>query len=255
MQTEFHKYHGAGNDFIIIDDRENLFDKKNQAFIQKLCSRRFGIGADGLILLENDSESDFRMVYFNADGNESSMCGNGGRCIVAFAKKLDIISGKTKFIAIDGLHYAEIDDNNYVKLQMKDVETINNIDGDFVSDTGSPHYVKIVKEHTTNFVEEAKTIRNSQEYQAKGINVNFITINDRFIDIRTFERGVENETLACGTGCVAAALSVMELQNNTNKVLLKTKGGNIEVTATKTDKGYQNVYLYGPTEFVFAGVL
>ena len=252
MHTKFYKYHGTGNDFIIIDNRDLHFDSKNQNMIAKMCHRRFGIGADGLILLENDIDTDFKMVYFNADGKESTMCGNGGRCIVAFAKKIEIITNKTSFIAIDGLHHAEINDNFEVNLQMKNVDEIENIDNDFVLDTGSPHYVKFVEKLPIEFVEEAKTIRNNSRFKNEGINVNFIEkITDNKVNIRTFERGVEDETYACGTGCVAAALSLMKLKNNEQKIHLITKGGNISVSANKNNSGFENIWLFGPTKFVF----
>jgi len=255
MQYDFYKYHGAGNDFIIIDNRKFFFDKKNKSYIENICNRRTGVGADGLILLENDSNGDFKMVYFNADGNESTMCGNGGRCIVAFAKKMNIINKETSFEAIDGLHYATIDDKNNVNLQMKDIDIIENTYTDFVLDTGSPHYVKVVDEFTKDFVELARNIRNSKRFKKEGINVNFIKVNENKVTIRTFERGVEDETLACGTGCVAAAISVMEINKTTKDIHLNAKGGELKVSATKDKKGYKNIWLYGPTAFVFKGTL
>jgi len=124
MKTTFYKYHGTGNDFIFIDNRQNTFPKDNTQLIEKLCDRRFGIGADGLILLENDDQTDFRMVYFNSDGNQSSMCGNGGRCLVAFAKSLNVIADSATFIATDGLHHAAVLENGIVSLQMKDVDAV-----------------------------------------------------------------------------------------------------------------------------------
>lgn len=253
MKITFNKYHGAGNDFVMIDNRNLFFDKNDTDLIAKICNRRIGIGADGLILLENDSSTDFKMVYYNADGNESTMCGNGGRCLVAFAKSLGIIKDKTSFVAIDGLHHATIDENQNVNLQMKDVDFIEEVNNDFVLDTGSPHYVKIVSEYSDNFVSEARNIRNSDRFKKEGINVNFIKVSDNNLEIRTFERGVEDETLACGTGCVAASLSVMKLNSKINNVNLKAMGGNIKVTADRTETGFKNVWLWGPTAVVFKG--
>lgn len=255
MKTSFNKYHGTGNDFIMIDNRALTFDKKNQVLIEKMCSRRFGIGADGLILLENDSTYDFKMVYFNADGNESTMCGNGGRCIVAFAKQLDIIKNEAKFMAIDGFHSATINENNEVNLQMKDVSEITLFQKDFVLDTGSPHYVKMISNFTENFISEARAIRNSETFKKEGINVNFVKVLDKNnLEIRTFERGVEDETYACGTGCVASALSFMSQNSEYKNVFLSTKGGPIKVSADFKNGVYQNVFLFGPTAFVYSGI-
>lgn len=249
---ECYKYHGAGNDFVIIDNRTLFFDKKNAKAIQMLCDRRFGIGADGLILLENDTESDFKMVYFNADGYESTMCGNGGRCIVAFAKKINIIKQKTQFMAIDGVHFAEIDDLNQVNLQMKAVDEIEVYQDDFILDTGSPHYVKHVSFLEDDFVAKAKAIRHQNRFDQAGINVNFVEkIDENTLKIRTFERGVEDETLACGTGCVAAALSTMPINDGTYQRTLLAKGGVLKVSATKKGPHFTNVWLWGPTAFVF----
>ncbi len=255
MKTSFYKYHGAGNDFIMIDNRDLSFDKKNTSFINEICNRRTGIGADGVIILENDDNADFRMIYFNADGNESTMCGNGGRCIVAFAKKLEIINEAAIFIAIDGLHLATIGNNNNVNLQMTNVSIVETIGKDFVLDTGSPHYVKIVENFSDNFVSDARKIRNSNRFKEEGINVNFIIVKDNKIEIRTFERGVEDETLACGTGCVAAAISVMSNDNNITKVYLKALGGNLEVKAECNNNRFENIWLFGPTSFVYKGFM
>lgn len=255
MKISFYKYHGTGNDFIMIDNRSLKFDKKNQSLIEKMCSRRFGIGADGLILLENDDTLDFKMVYFNADGNESTMCGNGGRCIVAFAKKLELIQNEAKFYAIDGFHQASINENGEVNLQMKDVSEIELLNQDFILDTGSPHYVKIISEFASDFVHQARQIRNSNRFKQEGINVNFIKVLDEnHLAIRTFERGVEDETYACGTGCVASALSIMHKNNKTQEINLDTKGGPIKVNAQLENGTYTNIWLWGPTIFVYSGI-
>jgi len=249
----FYKYHGAGNDFIIIDDRNKKFPSTDDKLINHLCDRRFGIGADGLMLLQNELNYDFRMVYFNADGNESTMCGNGGRCIVHFAKHLDIIKNKTKFIAIDGEHLAEIDEEN-VNLQMIDVNSFDKIGDDFWLDTGSPHYIQFVNDlENFDVFGKGKAIRNSERFVKEGTNVNFIEkIADNEIAIRTYERGVEDETLACGTGVTAASI-VYGMQNNLNHIKVKAVGGNLEVRFNKLNNKFTNVWLKGPAEMVFEG--
>src|SRR5690606_3669721 len=207
---KFYKYQGTGNDFVMIDNRTNFFPKNDSELIAKICDRRFGIGADGLILLENDNSTDFKMVYYNSDGNESSMCGNGGRCLVAFAKKMNAITNETTFIATDGLHHATVLENGIVSLQMKDVEEIN-IHSDYIFlNTGSPHHVTFVDdlEHFDVATNGAK-IRYSDLYGKAGSNVNFVKqISENHFAVRTYERGVEDETLSCGTGVTAVAIAM-----------------------------------------------
>ena len=255
MKYTFYKYQGTGNDFVILDNRQDLFNKNNTKLIEQLCDRRFGIGADGLILLENDKNADFKMIYFNADGNESSMCGNGGRCIVAFAKLLNIIENKTTFNAIDGLHHATIE-NEIVKLQMQDVTTINASKNFVFLNTGSPHHVQLQNElDTFNVKEEGAKIRYSNTYCKVGTNVNFVTKNsDNIFKIRTYERGVEDETLSCGTGVTAVALAMHYIgETEKNVITLQTQGGDLQVSFTKNNLGYTNIWLIGPTKQVFKG--
>ena len=249
---EFYKYQGTGNDFVMIDNRDEEFTK-DKSVIEKLCDRRFGIGGDGLILLENDSNSDFKMVYYKSDGNESTMCGNGGRCIVAFANFLDIFEDKTTFNAIDGLHEAEISNGN-IKLKMIDVNVIQ-LDGEnSVLNTGSPHFVKFVNNIKDYEVyKNGNEIRNSATYKQEGINVNFAEeISDNEIFVRTYERGVEDETFSCGTGATAAALVYLK-DKNQNSVAIKVLGGNLKVYAEQVGENFQNIWLEGPAKQVFKG--
>jgi len=251
---EFYKYQGTGNDFVMVDNR-GLDFPKNTDYIERLCDRKFGVGADGLILLEYDDTTDFRMVYYNSDGRESTMCGNGGRCLVAFAHFLQIFDRKCTFMAIDGLHEAEINDG-IVKLKMIDVASIENDAEDAVLNTGSPHYVKVVTQLEDYDVHSnGNKIRNSATYAAEGINVNFVEIiSEKEIFVRTYERGVEHETLSCGTGVTASALSFMK-DKDINAVDVKVLGGRLKVYADKKGEGFINVWLEGPTQQVFKGII
>lgn len=254
----FFKYQGTGNDFVMIDNRANFFDKTNNGLIKHLCNRRFGIGGDGLILLENDIETDFKMMYYNADGNESTMCGNGGRCIVAFARDLGIITTNTQFNAVDGLHNAEIIQNGNVALQMIDVakDTIKkDTDYTFLF-TGSPHHIEIVEDVAkTNVYDNGKHIRYSAYYQPGGTNVNFVQqLTANHFKIRTYERGVEDETLSCGTGATAAAITMHYLGKTTaNEINIKVQGGDLKVKFDEDENSYYNVMLIGPATQVFKG--
>ncbi|NOR28303.1 MAG: diaminopimelate epimerase [Lutibacter sp.] len=255
MKIHFYKYQGTGNDFIMIDNRSLTFPKNNVKLIHKLCDRRFGIGADGLILLEPSKENDFTMVYFNADGNEGSMCGNGGRCLVAFAKQLEIITTETTFEAVDGLHFASIN-NNIVSLQMIDIDTIDIFSDYCFLNTGSPHHVNFNKNVTTlNVKIEGSKIRYGAPYFKEGTNVNFAeqTSNNSF-KVRTYERGVEDETLACGTGVTAVAIAANKTnKTNATSINIEVLGGNLEVSFEKEANTYKNVFLKGPAQLVFEG--
>lgn len=253
----FYKYQGAGNDFVLIDNRNGSFDINQHDLIVKLCDRRFGIGADGLMLLQNTEGYDFEMVYYNADGQPGSMCGNGGRCIVAFAKQLGIITEETNFLAVDGPHFAKIsEEGEWVSLQMIDVETINRDDEAYVMNTGSPHYVSIVKDVAAlNVFELGKEIRNHPNYKQEGINVNFVEDKGDHLQVRTYERGVENETYACGTGATAAALAVA-VENNMmghNSTPIKVLGGQLNIQFHYNGNRFSEVYLEGPAQLVFEG--
>ena len=251
---EFYKYQGTGNDFVMVDNRTLTFNKDTE-YIEQLCNRRFGIGADGLILLENDDSTDFKMVYYNSDGRESTMCGNGGRCLVAFAHFLKVFDSKCTFNAIDGLHEAEINDG-IVKLKMIDVDIIQNDGDDKVLNTGSPHYVKMVNDiENFDVYKNGYAIRNSENYIKEGINVNFVEqLNDDTLFVRTYERGVEDETLSCGTGVTASALSFIQ-NKELDPVNIKVLGGQLKVYAEKKDGHFTNVWLEGPAKQVFKGEL
>lgn len=253
MNIKFQKYQGAGNDFIIIDNRSHLYEFSSQ-IVEFLCNRKFGIGADGLMLLEEADGYDFRMRYFNSDGKEASLCGNGSRCIVAFARSLGLIGKTTRFIATDGEHTATIEDDN-VCLKMSDVSAIIRTDNYFFMNTGSPHYVQIVDDcFNYDVYNEGRRIRNSACFQPDGTNVNFITPTPQYISVVTYERGVENETLACGTGCVASALAVAHLRNDTkNTYDIRTKGGNLQVSFQRNGEYFHDILLKGPAKFVFQG--
>lgn len=256
MKITFYKYQGTGNDFVIIDNRDLFFPKNDTKLINFLCDRRFGIGADGLMLLENDNSSDFKMVYYNADGNESSMCGNGGRCLVAFAKQLGVINDNTTFIAVDGLHHASIDANNIVSLQMIDVDNVT-IDSQYVFlNTGSPHHVQMAEDlKKLDVKHEGAKIRYSELYGKAGSNVNFVSLTgENEFTIRTYERGVEDETLSCGTGATAVAIAMKKIGKATsNEIIIHVEGGQLKVAFEEHDNGYKNVQLIGPAQFVFKG--
>ncbi|MDX2173517.1 MAG: diaminopimelate epimerase [Bacteroidota bacterium] len=258
MPIQFYKYQGTGNDFILIDNRKNEIELLPEQ-IKLLCDRRFGIGADGLMLLELEPGADFKMIYFNSDGNPSSMCGNGGRCITAFAKQLGLITNKAKFLAVDGFHEALIDENEIVSLKMQDVKSIEIGADYFYLNTGSPHYVKIVN-NIQNFevVKHGKEIRYNSRFKEEGTNVNFVEkINDELF-VRTYERGVEDETYSCGTGVTAAALvaALEGISNSKNNCIIKTLGGNLEVTFDKVlEQNFYNIWLKGPAQKVFEGTI
>ncbi len=254
MEVTFYKYQGTGNDFIMVDNRSKTFPKNNTDIIATLCDRHFGIGADGLILLENDTVTDFKMIYFNADGNESTMCGNGGRCIVAFAYKLELFENNTTFTAIDGLHYATIK-NNIVSLQMIDVNEVDVFDKYVFTNTGSPHHVQLVNDLANYDVfSNGKKIRN-EVYGTEGSNVNFVEqLNNNTFKVRTYERGVENETLACGTGVTAVALAMHSTKKtDSSSINLPVEGGELRVSFEEKNGNYTNIFLTGPATFVFKG--
>ncbi len=258
MTLHFNKYQGTGNDFILADNRKNKYSLTSEQ-IHQLCDRRFGIGADGLMLLNEKAGFDFEMKYYNADGKDGSMCGNGGRCMTKFASQLGIQREIYRFLASDGVHEAEIDLDGIVSLKMKDVKNIGKFHGDFIVNTGSPHYVKMVTNvMNLDVFKKGYEIRHSKEFEDEGINVNFteqLSEVDKII-VRTFERGVEDETFSCGTGVTAAALVCYHNENGFNEVEVKTLGGILTVEFDRLDDSrYENIWLCGPAEKVYEGTV
>ena len=286
MTLPFYKYQGTGNDFVMIDQRETVFlTKKDTAIIQKLCDRRFGIGGDGLMFLQHRDGYDFEMIYFNADGSESTMCGNGGRCLTAFAHYLGVFKEKCTFLAIDGAHEAivkgainnaQLGNTVWVELKMIDVATEGIEQGDdyFLMNTGSPHYIVFTEDLTDiNVYENGRAIRYSERFAKDGVNVNFVEktshftdlsrvyreggVEEKGIEVATYERGVEDETFSCGTGVTAAAIAYHIKTKGANEVPIKTKGGQLSVRfkENKEKAVFEDVWLCGPATQVFSGVI
>lgn len=259
MRVEFSKYQGTGNDFVLIDNRNDIINPDNFTLIKQVCDRRFGVGGDGLMLLDKAHGFDFRMRYYNSDGKEGSMCGNGGRCIVAFAYQLGLILETARFIAIDGEHEAKIittENGIQVSLKMIDVLDIELGEDFYFLNTGSPHFVRFISKHE-NFdtFTEGKKIRYNNRFAEEGTNVNFVSFQDQDITVRTYERGVEDETYSCGTGVVASAISA-SFKTNNNQFKIRTKGGHLEVHFKKiNDRQIENIWLTGPATHVFNGTL
>ena len=260
MNLTFHKYHGTGNDFILVDDPNGEI-RLTEKMVESLCNRRFGIGADGLIIMSHLQGYDFQMIYYNADGKVSSMCGNGGRCITAFAKLLGRIDGEATFSAVDGSHRAVIAGVSpmIVKLQMNDVREIKSIDNLIYLHTGSPHVVQFVDDVAVLDVkEEGKKIRFSTPFKADGVNVNFVEKSGNQLIVRTYERGVEDETLSCGTGVVASAIAAFatnEIKAGKSEVAIRTKGGSLKVYFEKSGSTFRDVWLEGEATFVYKGLI
>ena len=257
MKINFHKYQGTGNDFVILDNRKKDYASLTASHIRHICDRRFGVGCDGLMSLNLKDGLDFEMKYYNADGRESSMCGNGGRCLVRFAYELGIHKSLYHFVASDGLHEAEIDTDETVSLKMQDVNHVSRFHGDFLLNTGSPHYVKMVSDvMNVDVFKKGRDIRYSKEFEQEGVNVNFVELlsDDDKILVRTYERGVEDETWSCGTGVTAAALICYHNENGFNDVQVKTLGGTLTVEFDRVDDNhYNNIWLSGPADKVFEG--
>jgi len=257
MKFSFEKWHGAGNDFILIDNRQMKFPAE-QKTIAQWCHRRLGIGADGLILVQNHPDFDFEMIYYNADGKLGSMCGNGGRCAVIFAKQLGIIRQSATFMAFDGVHHAVFTRDDIIKLSMNTVNDVKENESYFILDTGSPHYVKFVDSVAElDMVAEGKKIRYSKEYREKGINVNFVQVKGEELWMRTYERGVEDETLSCGTGTVAAAIAAavkLKKVSGEQSYPVHALGGDLVVYFKREAPNlFAAIYLEGPVAFVYRG--
>lgn len=257
MKIDFYKYQATGNDFVMIDNRNLSFPKNNTKLIKFLCDRRFGIGGDGLILLENHEKYDFTMVYFNSDGSTSTMCGNGGRCLVALAKQLGVIENEAHFEASDGYHYAKFE-KNLIALQMIDVTNVKHYDTHEFVYTGSPHHVQMVDDlQYFDVKNNGAKLRYSDLYDESGCNINFVAqIDTDIFSVRTYERGVEDETLSCGTGATAVAIA-MHSTNKTDskKIYINVLGGKLTISFDVENNSYKNVFLTGPAEMVFGGSL
>lgn len=258
MEIRFYKYQGTGNDFIILDNRKGQYNQLTREQVKFLCHRRFGIGADGLMLLNTHPSLDFEMKYYNSDGGESSMCGNGGRCLVKFASDMGLAQTTYHFLAIDGEHKAAIDDDGKVALKMNDVDTVTEDGHNYILNTGSPHFVTFENDVMHIDVnKKGRDIRYSSRFQDEGINVNFVEQTEEAdsIIVRTYERGVEDETYSCGTGATACALVAHHNENGFNRVEVKTKGGSLSVEYEKNGDAYKNIWLHGPAEKVFEGLI
>ncbi len=257
MKIHFYKYQGTGNDFILVDNRKGAYNDLTHEQIQKICNRRFGVGADGFMKLNEKEGYDFEMVYYNADGREGSMCGNGGRCIVQFAYDTGIVKQQYRFLAVDGPHEAAIyNEEGMVSLRMIDVAGISNYYHDKVLNTGSPHYVQLADDvMALDVVKEGRKIRYNKDFSEKGINVNFVEVkDDNHLIVRTYERGVEDETYACGTGVTAAALVFYHNENGFNTVDIDVLGGQLTVRYNRhPDGSYDHIWLKGPAVKVFEG--
>ncbi|MGA1977195.1 MAG: diaminopimelate epimerase [Bacteroidales bacterium] len=256
MNITFNKYQGAGNDFIIIDNRKGMVSPDDEKLINKLCDRHYGIGADGLILVSETGTADFEMKYYNSDGRLGSMCGNGGRCVAHFSNRYGIAGKKQRFLAYDGIHEATIE-KNIVRLQMSDVNEFRLINGNYFINTGSPHYI-VFTEGVQNLdvFNEGKKLRWAPEFAPGGTNVNFAEIIDDTLFLRTFERGVEDETLACGTGITASAIaSVLKGHFGSGPVNVRARGGNLKVEFEIKNNKATNIWLTGTAIFVFEGTI
>jgi len=260
MKLKFFKYHGTGNDFILIDNRNSLIELPPRQ-INRLCDRRFGVGADGLMYVNTSGDYDFEMKYYNSNGLEGTMCGNGGRCITAFSKSLGIINNNARFIAIDGIHESKIISDNeiesYVSLKIQDVEKVEKGVDYFFLNTGSPQYVKFVDDtEKIDVVNEGKRIRWDETFQPEGTNVNFTEFKEGHLFVRTFERGVEDETLSCGTGVTASSLVAAILKSKKSGYFdIKTKGGDLKVHFKNKNNKFTDIWLEGPAVKVFEGIV
>lgn len=256
MKIKFYKYQGTGNDFVILDNRKGEFSSLDQRQIHLLCDRRFGVGGDGLMMMNTKSGYDFEMLYYNSDGHPGSMCGNGGRCMIKFASDMGLHQYTYRFWATDGEHEAEIDQKGWIRLKMNDVHEVDEHSTYTLLNTGSPHFVKFAEDvRNVDVVETGREIRYSRKFLPGGVNVNFVeSTGEDSILVRTYERGVEDETLSCGTGVTAAALLSAHNSRGFNRVDVETPGGKLCVEFNKlSDTEFENIWLCGPAELVFSG--
>lgn len=260
MKIHFYKYQAAGNDFVLIDNREGHLSVSIDQ-VKHICDRKFGVGGDGLILLEKDPSADFKMVYFNSDGSQS-LCGNGCRTAIDLASKLKMINGSTRFSAYDGPHRGSILEDGLIRLQMNDVAEVKRLGDDFFIHTGSPHVIRFVSDLENHpVVDEGRAIRYSEPLKPGGTNVNFVELlEENTLAIRTYERGVEDETLSCGTGITAAALAA-HFKGYQSPVRVKARGGDLKVEfqASAPNSGqadrFHGIFLIGPAKMVYQGEL
>ena len=255
MKIKFEKYESGGNDFVLIDDRNNLYDL-NSDKIKTICDRNFGIGSDGLIILKKSKIADFKMIYYNSNGQTSSLCGNGTRCLFSFSSSLGINKKIAKIETSEGIYTARITNRNLVSLKMKNIDNIILFDNKAYLNSGSPHHVEMIKDlNKISVAKMASSIRFSSRYSPNGTNVNFFNkISDKKFEIRSYERGVEDETLSCGTGATAVAIAVHAMGLTTeSEIIIKTRGGELFISFEASETGYKNIYLEGPTNFVFKG--
>lgn len=256
MAISFYKYQGTGNDFVMVDNRKLNFPAEDEELVKHLCDRRKGVGADGLILLQDHPDYDFEMVYYNADGRVGSMCGNGARCTVRFARQLGVIEDVACFLAADGEHQASVE-RDLIQLKMNDVKSIEQIGLDYYLNTGSPHYVRFVDDaEQLDVFEEGRAVRYNERFSEVGTNVNFVQrLSENEIFVRTYERGVEDETLSCGTGVTACVL-VAKLNGMQSPIKVKVLGGELEVAFEQQEEGgFKQIYLIGPAKLVFTGTI
>lgn len=253
MEINFRKYQGTGNDFVMIDGRKETV-KFSADQVQNICERRFGIGADGLIIIRNHLDSDFEMDYYNADGSQS-FCGNGSRCAQAYAKALGLIQDQSTFLAIDGIHKGKSVGSDFAT-KMGDVKVVQQLGDDYFINTGSPHYIRYVEDvDAIDVYAEGRKIRYSDAYREQGTNVNFVSEDDGFLRVRTYERGVEGETFSCGTGVTAVAISFLfKNRLDSKQVKILTRGGELRIALNKkSDREYNDIWLVGPAVEVFKG--
>jgi len=257
-ELRFQKWQATGNDFVIIDNRDGILTDLSSKWISRICDRNFGVGADGFMFIQNHPNLDFEMKYYNADGNEAEMCGNGARSIIGFAKKNGIISDSTGFKTIDGIHHGWIIGKDQYRVKMVDVNAIKENDKGVFLNSGVPHLIIFTKDpDQIDVLKQGKEIRYSKEFAPKGTNVNFINYSDKILRMRTYERGVENETLSCGTGAVASSIAT-EYINNFGKSTydVQVPGGKLKVSFKRTNKDqFQEIYLEGEAKMVFEGII